>query len=150
MRYSHNATVGRGFVDGDRLGYWEPSRGGFATFWIVGRTARFKAAIAEDSIANLRIRYFITDTPELLSRDLGRRPHEIPDAYCAHSLITYAHRCSTSTMLLLGEDNLRVNIGEAEQFRRTRRDVGCTTELFRIAQMVVAHRPLSLPGQEHS
>ena len=42
------------------------------------------------------------------------------------------------------------NIGQTEQFRRARRDVVCTTELFRIAQMVVAPGPLSALGQEHS
>ena len=34
-----DATIGRDFVDADRLGDWEPSPGGFAIFLIVGRTA---------------------------------------------------------------------------------------------------------------
>jgi hypothetical protein len=59
-------------------------------------------------------------------------------------------RCATPPMLLLGEGDLRLNIGEAEQFRRARRVVGCTTELFPIAQMVVARGRLSVLGQEHS
>ena len=82
-----DATVGRGFIDADRLRYWERSRGGFATFWIVGRTSRFKAPVAEASIENLR---------------------------------------------------------------RAQRDVDFTTELFRIAQMVVAPGSLSVLGREHS
>lgn len=111
-------TVGRGFVGAGRVGDWESSRGGFATGWIGGRTARSKAAVA--------------------------------DAYRAHSPIMCAHRCATPTMLPLGEGDRRLNIGEAEQFRRAWRDVGCAMELFRIAQMVVACGPLSVLGQEHS
>jgi hypothetical protein len=55
--------------------------------------------------------------------------------------------CATPTMPVLGEDGLRLDIGEAEQFRRARQDVGCTTELFCIAQMMVALGPLSVLGQ---
>jgi dipeptidyl aminopeptidase/acylaminoacyl peptidase len=127
-----DAAVGRGFADPDRLGVWGPSHGGFATCWIVGHTNRFKAAIAEAAPTNLATLYYLTDAPDAFRRDLGGRPHEIPDAYRARSPITYAHRCTTPTMLLHGEDDLRCPISEAEQFYRALRDVGCTTELFRI------------------
>lgn len=127
-----DAAVARGFADPNRLGVWGPSYGGSATCWIVGHTHRFKAAIAEAAGTNLTTRYYLGDARELYARDLGGRPHEIPDVYRACSPITYAHRCTTPTLLLHGEDDLRCPISEAEQFHTALRDVGCETELFRI------------------
>jgi dipeptidyl aminopeptidase/acylaminoacyl peptidase len=127
-----DAAVAHGFADPERLGVWGPSHGGFATCWIVGHTDRFKAAIAEAAITNFATLYYLTDAPESFRRDLGGRPHEIPDVYRARSPMTYAHRCTTPTMLLHGEDDLRCPISEAEQFHRALRDVGCPTELVRI------------------
>jgi dipeptidyl aminopeptidase/acylaminoacyl peptidase len=127
-----DAAVEHGFADPDRLGVWGASHGGFATCWIVGHTNRFKAAVAEAASTNFTTLYYLTDAPEAFRRDLGGRPHEIPDVYHACSPMTYAHRCSTPTLLVHGEDDLRCPIGEAEQFYRALRDVACTTELLRI------------------
>jgi len=132
----HMATVDTaiqlGFAQSDRLGVWGASHGGFATCWIVGHTSRFKAAVAEAASTNFVTSYYLKDGPEVIARDLGGRPHEIPDVYRACSPLTYAHRCTTPTMLVHGEDDLRCPISEAEQFYRALHDVGCTTELVRI------------------
>jgi dipeptidyl aminopeptidase/acylaminoacyl peptidase len=127
-----DAAVAHGFADANRLAVWGLSHGGFATCWIVGHTNRFKAAIAEAGCTNFTTLYYSTDAPDVIRRDLGGRPHEIPDVYRARSPMTYGHRCTTPTMLLHGEDDLRCPIGEADQFHRLLRDTGCTTELFRI------------------
>jgi dipeptidyl aminopeptidase/acylaminoacyl peptidase len=127
-----DAAVSRGLVNADRLGVWGHSHGGFATCWIVGHTNRFKAAIAEAGFTNFTTLYYLTDIPGVFSRELGGQPHEIPDVYRSRSPITYAHRCTTPTMLLHGEDDLRCPISEAEQFYRVLRDAGCKTELVRI------------------
>jgi dipeptidyl aminopeptidase/acylaminoacyl peptidase len=127
-----DAAIARGFADASRLGVWGHSHGGFATCWIVGHTKRFKAAVAEAGFVNFATLYYLSDIPEIFSRDLGGRPHEIPDVYRACSPITYAHRCITPTLLLHGEEDLRCPISEAEQFHRALQDAGCITELFRI------------------
>jgi dipeptidyl aminopeptidase/acylaminoacyl peptidase len=127
-----DAAIARGFADPERLGVWGPSHGGFATCWVVGHTRRFRAAVAEAAFTDFSTLYHQTDAPESFARDLGGKPHEIPDVYRALSPLTYAHRCTTPTLLLHGEDDLRCPIGEAEQFHRVLIDAGCTTELFRI------------------
>ena len=132
----HMATVdtaiARGYADPQRLAVWGPSHGGFATCWIVGHTHRFKAAVAEAAFVNFQTLYYLSDVPEVFARDLGGRPHEIPEIYRARSPITYAHHCTTPTLLLHGEDDLRCPISEAEQFHRALKDAGCATELLRI------------------
>jgi dipeptidyl aminopeptidase/acylaminoacyl peptidase len=127
-----DAAIVRGYTDPERLGVWGPSHGGFATCWIVGHTDRFKAAVAEAAPTNLATNYYLSDAPDTKARDLGGRPHEIPDAYRARSPITYAHRCTTPTMFIHGEDDRRVPISEAEQFYRILHDVGCPAEMVRI------------------
>lgn len=127
-----DAAVARGLADPERLGVWGASHGGFATCWVVGHTNRFKAAVAEAASTNWTTKYYVTDAPDTVARDLGGRPHEIPEIYRTRSPMTYAHCCTTPTLLLHGEDDLRCPITEAEQFYRVLQDVGCTTELVRI------------------
>lgn len=130
-----DAAVEAGVADPNRLGVWGPSHGGFATAWIVGHTTRFRAAVAESSVTNFSTLYYLCDAPDQFARDLGGRPHEIPDVYRSRSPLTYAWRCRTPTLLLHGEDDLRCPIAEAEQFYRALHDVGCPTELVRITGM---------------
>jgi dipeptidyl aminopeptidase/acylaminoacyl peptidase len=126
------AAIARGLADRERLGVWGPSHGGFATCWIVGHTDRFKAAVAEAAVTNFETVYYLTDAPEGFRRELGGLPHETPDAYRARSPLTYAHRCTTPTLLIHGEQDLRCPISEAEQFYRALKDSGCIVELVRI------------------
>lgn len=132
----HMATVdeaiARGLADAGRLGVWGASHGGFATCWVVGHTTRFKAAVAEAASTDFRSSYYLKDGPQVIARDLGGRPHEMPDVYRARSPLTYAHRCTTPTLFIHGEDDLRCPIGEAEQFFRVLQDVECVTEMVRI------------------
>ncbi len=127
-----DAAIARGHADGTRIGVWGPSHGGFATCWVVAHTNRFRAAVAEAAISNFATLYYTTDVPETFRRELGGRPDEIPDIFRARSPLTYAHRCVTPTLLIHGENDLRCPIGEAEQFYRALKDVGCPAELVRI------------------
>jgi dipeptidyl aminopeptidase/acylaminoacyl peptidase len=130
-----DAAIARGLADATRLGVWGASHGGFATCWIVGHTTRFRAALAESSVTNYVTLYYLCDAPDMFARDLGGRPHEIPDVYRARSPLTYAWRCRTPTLMLHGEQDLRCPVAEAEQFYRALHDVNCPTELVRIPAM---------------
>jgi dipeptidyl aminopeptidase/acylaminoacyl peptidase len=127
-----DVAVALGLADPERLGVWGASHGGFATAWIVGHTDRFRAAVAEASVTNYISLYYLSDVGEGFAADLGALPHEIPDVYRSRSPLTYAHRCTTPTLMLHGDEDYRCPIAEAEQFFRVLIDVGCTTELVRI------------------
>ena len=134
----HMATIdeaiARGLADPARLGVWGPSHGGFATAWIIGHSNRFKAAVVEAATTNLVSAYYTSDAAETTARDLGGRPCEIPAIYSANSPITYAHRCTTPTLIVHGEEDLRCPISEAEQLFRALCDAGCVCEFLRIPQ----------------
>jgi dipeptidyl aminopeptidase/acylaminoacyl peptidase len=121
-----------GLADSSRLGVWGASHGGFATCWLVGHSNRFRAAVAEAAVTNLTTAYYLSDAPEIFSRDLGGKPHEIPDVYRSRSPLTYAHRCETPTLLIHGEKDFRCPIAEAEQFHRALLDAGCVSEVVRL------------------
>lgn len=121
-----------GLADSTRIGVWGASHGGFATCWLVGHSERFRAAVAEAAVTNLATAYYLSDAPDAFSRDLGGKPHEIPDVYRSRSPLTYAHRCKTPTLLIHGEQDLRCPIAEAEQFHRALLDAGCISEMVRL------------------
>jgi len=128
-----DSAIERGVADPARLGVWGASHGGFATCWLVGHSQRFRAAVAEAAVTNLATAYYLSDAPDLFTRDLGGRPHEIPDVYRSRSPLSYAHRCTTPTLLIHGELDFRCPIAEAEQFYRALLDVGCPAELVRLS-----------------
>jgi dipeptidyl aminopeptidase/acylaminoacyl peptidase len=128
-----DAAIAEGLADPERLGVWGASHGGLATSWIVGHTNRFRAAVAEAAATNYLSLYYLSDFGDGFVRDLGGLPHELPDVYRSRSPLTFAHRCTTPTLMLHGEEDYRCPIAEAEQFFRALIDVGCTTEMVRIA-----------------
>ena len=141
-----DTAIAEGLADPQRLGVWGASHGGFATSWTVGHTTRFRAAVAEASVTNLSSLYYLSDFGEGFATDLGGLPHEIPDMYRSRSPLTYAHRCTTPTLMLHGEEDYRCPMAEAEQFFRVLLVVGCVTELVRIPRcnhMGDSHGPLS-------
>jgi len=69
---------------------------------------------------------------------LGGHPHEIPDVYARCSPITYAHRCTTPTLLVQAENDYRCPAEQAEQFYTMLKANGCTVEMLR------------LPGSSHA
>jgi dipeptidyl aminopeptidase/acylaminoacyl peptidase len=125
-------AIEAGLADPKHLGVWGASHGGFATSWIVGHTDRFRAAVAEAAITSFNTAYYLSDAPEAFTRELGGKPHEIPDVYRSRSPLTYAHRCKTPTLMLHGDSDLRCPVSEAEQFHAALLDAGCESELLRI------------------
>ncbi len=122
-----------GLVDGDRLGCTGISGGGYLSCWIVGQTQRFKAAVPEAAVTNFVSFYGTSDIgPMFAPRELGGKPFEVPEIYTRCSPITYAHRCTTPTLLIVGEADHRCPAEQTEQFFTTLKANGCTTALLRL------------------
>jgi dipeptidyl aminopeptidase/acylaminoacyl peptidase len=129
-------AVEKGIADPDLLGVCGLSYGGFMTCFTVGQTRRFKAAVAENPITDLVSRYGTADMgPWGSISELGGKPHEIPDVYRRSSPITYAHTCTTPTLLIQGEADYRCPIGQSEQFYAHLKANGCITEMVRYPEM---------------
>jgi dipeptidyl aminopeptidase/acylaminoacyl peptidase len=128
-----DAAIGQGIADPERLGVCGLSGGGNLSCWIVGQTDRFKAAVPENPVTNWVSFYGVSDIgPWFAVRELGGAPHEIPDVYRRCSPITYAHRCTTPTLLIQGEADYRCPAEQSEQFYAVLKASGCVVEMLRL------------------
>ncbi|MCD5417517.1 S9 family peptidase [Candidatus Bipolaricaulota bacterium] len=126
-------AIAKGITDPDRLGCCGLSGGGNLTCWIVGQTDRFKAAVPENPVTNWVSMYGVSDIgPWFAPAEMGGLPHEIPEVYQRCSPITYAHRCTTPTLLVQGEHDYRCPAEQSEQFYAALKASGCIVEMVRL------------------
>jgi dipeptidyl aminopeptidase/acylaminoacyl peptidase len=128
-----DAAVAAGLADPERLGVCGLSGGGNLSTWIVGQTGRFKAAVPENPVTNWVSFYGVSDIGTWFApAELGGHPHEIPEVYARCSPITYAHRCTTPTLLIQGEADYRCPAEQSEQFFAVLKVAGCPVEMVRL------------------
>jgi len=129
-----NAAIRRNpWIDRDRLGIEGGSYGGQLTAWIITQTNIFKAAIPNRSIINLVSYNYTTYYNQYEQMEFGARPHQqdLMDELWKRSALRYAAQVHTPTMLVHGENDNDVPIGESEQFYIALKDVGVETVLVR-------------------
>ncbi|MEM7802838.1 MAG: S9 family peptidase [Chloroflexota bacterium] len=128
-------AIAQGWVDPERMGVCGLSGGGNLSCWIVGQTDRFKAAVPENPVTNWVSFYGTSDIGIWFAvEELGGHPHEIPEVYARCSPITYAHRCTTPTLLVQGEADWRCPAEQSEQFYNVLKANGCPVEMLRLPQ----------------
>jgi dipeptidyl aminopeptidase/acylaminoacyl peptidase len=125
-------AIEKGLADPDRLGVCGTSGGGNLSCWIVGNTDRFKAAIPQNPVANWQSFYGTSDIGVWFAvEQMGGHPHEIPEIYRKCSPITYAHNCTTPTLMVQSEIDWRCPAEQSEQFYTVLKANGCTVEMLR-------------------
>ena len=67
--------------------------------------------------------------------ELGGKPHEIPEVYQRSSPTSYAHLCTTPTLLIQGEADYRCPAGQSEEFYSYLKANGCIVEMVRFPEM---------------
>lgn len=129
-------VVDMGLADPDRLGVCGLSAGGNLTCWIVSQNHRFKAAVAENPVTNYVDMFGISDLGHwYIPAEAGGLPYEIPETYARMSPITYAHRCTTPTLLVQGEADRRCPPEQSDQFYKALFVAGCPVEMVRLPNM---------------
>lgn len=116
------------FIDPERLGVLGGSYGGFMTSWIVGHTARFKAACSERAVNNTYTLFGTSDIGSFFAEtQAGVRPWEDMQWFIDHSPLTYATQITTPLLIIHAENDLRCPIEQAEQLftvlKKLRREV---------------------------
>jgi dipeptidyl aminopeptidase/acylaminoacyl peptidase len=133
LMYGVDYAIAKGLSDGDKLGVCGLSGGGNLSSWIVGNTDRFKAAVPENPVTNWLSFYGVSDIGVWFSvEELGGHPHEIPEIYRKCSPITYAHHCTTPTLMVQGEMDFRCPAEQSEQFYTILKANGCVCEMLRL------------------
>ena len=103
-------------VDKNRIGVTGGSYGGFMTNWIIGHTARFKAAVSQRSISNWISFFGTSDIGYYFTDDqISGNPWDNIDKVWYHSPLKYADRVTTPTMFIHSEEDYRCWIPECLQ-----------------------------------
>jgi dipeptidyl aminopeptidase/acylaminoacyl peptidase len=116
-------------ADPNRLGIAGWSNGGFMTEYAITRSTRFKAAVAEAGHSDFFSLYGNSYLRDGLRRTSQHSPYVDRRWYDEHSPITLIKNCHTPTLLLHGQLDAGVPVGQAYELFNGLRDAGVETEL---------------------
>ncbi|HQY31172.1 MAG TPA: S9 family peptidase, partial [Thermomicrobiales bacterium] len=122
----------RPYIDPQRLGVYGYSYGGFMTSWIIGHSNRFKAAVIGAPVVDEVSFYGTADIGHTFAPlQIGGTPWSNEDEYRFRSPLTELHKATTPSLILHGENDDRVPIGQGEQAFMTLKQAGCEVEFVR-------------------
>jgi dipeptidyl aminopeptidase/acylaminoacyl peptidase len=105
-------VVSLGIADPERLGVMGWSYGGFMTSWTITQTRRFKAASVGAGVTNLMSFNGTADIPSFVPDYFGAESWENLELYRAHSAMFQVKGVTTPTLILHGEQDVRVPISQ--------------------------------------
>jgi len=112
-----DGAVSAGIADPNNLFVTGGSGGGILTAWIVGKTNRFKAAVAQKPVINWTSMALTSDGPTFFGPYwLGYMPWENADKSWARSPLSLIGNVTTPTLVVVGAEDYRTPVSEAEQF----------------------------------
>ena len=142
-----DAVIERGYVDESNLFVTGGSAGGIMTAWIVGKTDRFRAAVAQKPVVNWISKTLTADNwyGYYFSRYEGL-PWENPDPYWEFSPLSLAGDIDTPTLIITGEEDLRTPLSESYQLFHALKMRGIDTAVIRLpgASHDMSRRPSQL------
>lgn len=134
----------QGYVDPENLFVTGGSGGGILTAWIVGKTDRFRAAVASKPVINWISMSGTSDIYVSFTKYWMPGPvWEDYETYWKYSPLSLVGNVTTPTMVLTGESDLRTPISETEQYYQALKLRKVDTAMVRIpgAAHGIAQRP---------
>jgi len=116
-------------ADPNRLGIGGWSNGGFMTEYAITHTTRFKAAVAQAGHSDFFSLYGTSYLRSSLRISFVDSPHVNRKGYDERSPIMSVRNCRAPTLLLHGELDSGVPVGQAYEFYTALKDLGVETEL---------------------
>jgi dipeptidyl aminopeptidase/acylaminoacyl peptidase len=128
-----DAAIAGGFADPDHLYVTGGSGGGVLTAWIVGKTDRFKAAATQKPVIDWASFALTADNPAFFSRYwFGQYPWENHEAFWARSPLSLVGNVKTPTLVVVGSQDYRTPVSEAEQYYTALQLRGVPTALVKV------------------
>ena len=125
-----DALIAEGIADPERLGVMGWSYGGFLTSNLLTRTDRFKAAAVGAGTTNLISFTGTTDINGFIPSWLRGEHWEKPDLYRERSAVQQVGRTSTPTLIIHGELDKRVPIGQGYELYNALKRSGVDVKMF--------------------
>jgi dipeptidyl aminopeptidase/acylaminoacyl peptidase len=107
-----DAVLERPDIDAERTAMMGGSYGGYMANWIAGHTDRFNAIVSHAGLWALDQMFGTTDGPPFWKRHFGD-PRSQPERYLASSPHLHADKIVTPMLVIHGDKDYRVPIGEA-------------------------------------
>jgi dipeptidyl aminopeptidase/acylaminoacyl peptidase len=123
-------VVKRGYVDPARIGAAGGSYGGYMVNWMLGHTDRFKAFVSHAGVYNLVSMYGVTEELWFAEWEFKGVPWDKPELYEKWSPHLYAKNFKTPTLVVHGELDYRVPVGEGLQLYTTLQRRGVPSKLL--------------------
>ena len=128
-----DAAIASGVADPDNLFVTGGSGGGVLTAWIVGKTDRFKAAATQKPVINWLSEALTMDGTTFTSRYwFDKKPWEDPMAYWNRSPLSLVGNVKTPTLVVVGSEDYRTPVSEAEQYYAALQIRGVPTALVKV------------------
>ena len=110
-----DALIARGVADSSKLAQTGWSYGGYMTAWTLTQTNRFKAVVVGAGLTDMYSMYATNDIPRTLDGYFGAEPWNDTTEYRKRSAMTYIKNARTPTLILHGQMDLRVPVGQAQE-----------------------------------
>ena len=133
-----------GVADPDQLYVTGGSGGGVLTSWIVGKTNRFRAAATQKPVINWTTQALTADGTGYFGRYwVGSRPWENPEKFWEQSPLSLVGNVETPTLVVVGGEDYRTPVSEAQQYYSALKLVGVPTAFIRVpgASHAITARP---------
>ena len=128
-----DAAIADGTADPDNLFVTGGSGGGLLTAWIVGKNNRFKAAATQKPVVNWISEALTMDGTMFTSQYwFASKPWEDPLGYWKRSPLSLVGNVKTPTMVVVGSEDYRTPVSEAEQYYAALQIAGVPTALVKV------------------
>jgi dipeptidyl aminopeptidase/acylaminoacyl peptidase len=112
-----DAAIAKGYIDADNLFVTGGSGGGVLTAWMIDNTHRFRAAGCDYPVIDWTSWTLTADIPILATKYwFDAPPWEKPDQYEKRSVLMHIKDVNTPTLLMVGDEDFRTPIGQAEEY----------------------------------
>jgi len=123
--------VSAGLADGQKLGVFGHSYGGYLSAWAITQTPRYDAAIVSAGAPDLAALWGQSDTHRYRAFEFEGTPWESFDKWRKSSPIAYIGSVKTPTLVLNGEADVRIPLPQAQETYQSLRFLGVPTEFVR-------------------
>jgi dipeptidyl aminopeptidase/acylaminoacyl peptidase len=121
--------VERGVADPDRLGIIGWSYGGYLTSWAITQTNRFRAAVVGAGVTNLVSQNGTSDIPSFVPDYFAAEFWDDLDVYRRHSALFNVKGARTPTLILHGEQDVRVPLSQGRELYNALKRQGVAVEM---------------------
>jgi dipeptidyl aminopeptidase/acylaminoacyl peptidase len=118
------------YVERGKTGTAGGSFGGYMMDWFLGHTTRFKAIVTHSGVYNLTSMYGVTEELWFPEYELKGTPWSNPELYDRFSPHRYAKNFKTPTLVMHGELDFRVPVGEGLQLFTTLQRMGVPSKML--------------------